>query len=100
MVKTFLTNEDRQKIDNTLVSLSGRIDNFGGTVEITNNNPTKENTVLTIHTDGEEVAVYTADELDEIIRGLRAEIDENTRVLRTEIEAFEDMLVDGNEVAY
>lgn len=38
---------------------------IGGTVEITSGEPEKENTVLTINPEAEEVNIYTAEEIDE-----------------------------------
>lgn len=43
---------------------------LGGTVEIGSEVPTKEKTVLTINPNGEEVNIYTAEEIDEMIREL------------------------------
>ena len=48
---------------------------FGGTVEITAGEPTKENTVLTVNPNGETVNIYTAEEVDAIKEKLDAKVD-------------------------
>ena len=50
------------------------LNNFGGTVEITNGNPEKENTVLTINPEADEVNVYTVEEVDVKLDEIKQEI--------------------------
>ena len=45
-------------------ALKSDVNKFGGTVEITADAPTKENTVLAVNPEAEEVNVYTAEEVD------------------------------------
>ena len=45
----------------------GKVDKLGGTVEITSGAPTKENTVMTFDPTAEEVNMYTAPEVDELL---------------------------------
>ena len=47
---------------------------FGGTVEVTSGNPSKENTVLTLNPNAEEVNIYTVEEVDTLVNSLLAEI--------------------------
>lgn len=47
---------------------------FGGTVEVTSGNPSKENTVLTLNPNAEEVNIYTVEEVDALVNSLLAEI--------------------------
>lgn len=49
---------------------------FGGTIEVTANAPTKENTVLTINPDAEDIGIYTATEVDAMITNLSDKMDE------------------------
>lgn len=51
------------------------IDKFGGTVEITSETPKKENTVMTINPDSEDINIYSADEVDEKTNDLSNQID-------------------------
>ena len=57
----------------TTSDITNEINKFGGTVEITSANPTKENTVLTINPNAEEVQVYTVEEVDDIVEELSQE---------------------------
>lgn len=50
---------------------------FCGTVEITDKDPVKKSTVLTISPSEEEVNVYTAEEVDEMVEGLREYVEES-----------------------
>ena len=65
-------NKNAEEIEK-LKEESGNVnwDDLGGTVEITNSEPTKKNTVLTIDPDGEEINLYSAEEIDEMIEELR-----------------------------
>lgn len=51
-----------------------QIEQFSGTVEITSDAPTKEQTVLTINPESETVNLYTAEEVDEKFNQLSEEI--------------------------
>lgn len=48
---------------------------LGGTVEITDGEPTKESTVLTVNPNGDTVNIYTAEEVDVIKEELEAKVD-------------------------
>ena len=52
------------------------LDKFGGTVEITSGNPTKEKTVLTFDPLAEEINIYTSEEIDKMFSNFSG--DENT----------------------
>lgn len=57
-------NEKLGRIPNKTIATEEQINKFGGTVEITSGEPAKENTVLTLDPNGNEVNIYTAEEVD------------------------------------
>lgn len=81
--------QNAAKSESNALEAAGVIDKMGGTVEITDSNPTKENIVLTIDPTEQEVLLYTADEVDDKVQELKESISE-----------IKELLVDGNEVAY
>lgn len=71
--------DDREQINKNKESIeelkknNGNVnwDDLGGTVEITSEKPKKKNTVLTIDPNAEEISMYSAEEIDELIEELR-----------------------------
>lgn len=61
---------DTTELNEKLVQQGEAIANFGGTVEITSGEPTKENTVVTINPNSETTNVYTAEEVDDMFNQL------------------------------
>lgn len=53
------------------------VNDFGGTVEVTSGLPQKEQTVLTVDPDGDEVNLYTAEEIDGMMEELTADVEEH-----------------------
>lgn len=73
-----LANDSGFITDNELNSFANE---FGGTIEITSDTPTKEKTVITIDPNSDEVNIYTADEIDSMMDDIEQEIDEAIPIL-------------------
>ena len=82
-----LTEEQKAQARNNIGAADQN--GLGGTVEITSGGPTKEQTVLTVDPDAEEINVYTAEEVDYKFEQFSQEID-----------VFKSLIVDANEVKY
>ena len=82
---SYTANEINQKL--------GEVDKFGGTVEITSGEPTKENTVLTIDPSAEEVDMYTATEVDGLLEGQYEVLDEKIAQLNDNLEKASKVIV-------
>lgn len=63
-------------LNTNINTLNEALDKFGGTIEVTADAPTKENTVLTINPDAEDIGIYTATEVDAMITNLSDKMDE------------------------
>lgn len=70
-------DKDVSKLENRYTSLNDKMNKFGGTVEVTSSYPEKENTVLTIDPESEEIGIYSTVEIDHIVEEIRKEIQEN-----------------------
>ena len=92
-----------------MIYISSDIDKqFGGTVEITSDEPEKENTVLTIDPEAEEINMYTAEEIDKKVADIKAQIIQQTPLFANSLEELEEsgdkdkvyVLPDGYIYAY
>lgn len=79
-VDTELSEESKNPVENQVVAKE--FAKFGGTVEITSEEPTKEKTVLTLDPSGEEVILYTAEEVDELLEN-KADKEKTWRLLQS-----------------
>lgn len=70
-----LTDEEKTQARTNIDAASrDEVEQLSGTVEITNSNPEKRNTVLTVNPNANEVKIYTAEEVDDLVGGLSEQI--------------------------
>ena len=72
-VDSDLSETSKNPLENQVITKE--LNKFGGTVEITEGNPEKENTVLTINPNSESIDIYNVDEVNTIRDNLKSDID-------------------------
>ena len=65
---------DMDTVNQKITNLENFDKQLSGTVEITDGNPTKSNTVLTVNPNGSEVRLYTVEEVDAMMTQMRQQI--------------------------
>lgn len=81
-IDTELSNTSENPVQNK--AIKKELDKFGGTIEITSEEPKKEGTVLTINQASEEINIYTAKEVDEKLEYIRTLVTEKVvEILKT-----------------